>query len=179
MRIAFYAPLKWPGHPVPSGDRLLARMFVAALEAAGHEVLLASRLRTYEGRGDAARQARIAAVGAAFARRLIRRWQRPDAGAPDLWFTYHVYHKAPDHLGPCVATDVSGIPELIEDGVTGLLVAPRDRDALARALARLVGDPALRARLGLAGRERVLRDFSLERGIDRLVERFNGAFVSP
>ncbi len=80
---------------------------------------------------------------------------------------------------PCVATDVSGIPELIEDGVTGLLVAPRDRDALARALARLVGDPALRARLGEAGRERTLRDFSLERGIDRLVERFGGAVVSP
>jgi glycosyltransferase involved in cell wall biosynthesis len=74
---------------------------------------------------------------------------------------------------------VSGIPELIEDGVTGLLVPPRDRDALARALAWLVGDPALRARLGEAGRERTLRDFSLDRGIDRLVERFGGAVVSP
>jgi len=123
MRIAFYAPLKWPGHPVPSGDRLLARMFVAALEAAGHEVLLASRLRTYEGRGDAARQARIAAVGAAFARRLIRRWQRPDAGAPDLWFTYHVYHKAPDHLGPRVARAL-GIPYVIAEAS----VAPKQRD---------------------------------------------------
>jgi len=80
---------------------------------------------------------------------------------------------------PCVATDVSGIPELIEDGVTGLLVPPRDRDALARALARLVGDPALRAQLGEAGRERTLRDFSLERGIDRLVQRFGGAVASP
>ena len=80
---------------------------------------------------------------------------------------------------PCVATAVSGIPELIEDGVTGLLVPPRDRDALARALARLVGDPALRTRLGEAGRERTLRDFALERGIDRLVERFDGAVVSP
>jgi len=123
MRIAFYAPLKWPGHPVPSGDRLLARMFVAALAAAGHEVVLASRLRTYEGRGDAARQARIAAVGAAFARRLIRRWQRPGAGAPDLWFTYHVYHKAPDHLGPRVARAL-GIPYVIAEAS----VAPKQRD---------------------------------------------------
>jgi glycosyltransferase involved in cell wall biosynthesis len=80
---------------------------------------------------------------------------------------------------PCVATAVSGIPELIEDGVTGLLVAPRDRDALAQALARLVGDPALRVRLGEAGRERTLRDFALERGIDRLLARFNGAAASP
>ena len=80
---------------------------------------------------------------------------------------------------PCVATDVSGIPELIEDDATGLLVAPRDRDALTRALARLVGDPALRARLGEAGRERTLRDFALARGIDRLVARFDGAVASP
>lgn len=123
MRIAFYAPLKWPGHPVPSGDRLLARTFVAALTAAGHEVVLASRLRTFEGRGDAARQARIAAVGAAFARRLIRRWQRPDAAAPDLWFTYHVYHKAPDHLGPHVARALA-IPYVIAEAS----VAPKQRN---------------------------------------------------
>jgi glycosyltransferase involved in cell wall biosynthesis len=123
MRIAFYAPLKWPGHPVPSGDRLLARMFVAALETAGHEVVLASRLRTFEGRGDAARQARIATVGAAFARRLIRRWRRTGAGAPDLWFTYHVYHKAPDHLGPRVASAL-GIPYVIAEAS----VAPKQRD---------------------------------------------------
>jgi glycosyltransferase involved in cell wall biosynthesis len=76
---------------------------------------------------------------------------------------------------PCVATAVSGIPELIEDGVTGLLVPPRDREALAGAIARLVADPALRARLGEAGRERTLRDFVLERGIDRLAARFGGA----
>ena len=123
MRIAFYAPLKWPGHPVPSGDRLLARMFVAALEAAGHEVVLASRLRTFEGRGDAARQARIAAVGGACAQRLIRRWQRPGAPAPDLWFTYHVYHKAPDHLGPRVARALA-IPYVIAEAS----VAPKQRD---------------------------------------------------
>jgi glycosyltransferase involved in cell wall biosynthesis len=76
---------------------------------------------------------------------------------------------------PCVATAVSGIPELIEDGVTGLLVPPRDREALAGAIARLVADPALRARLGEAGRARTLRDFVLERGIDRLAARFGGA----
>ena len=123
MRIAFYAPLKWPGHPVPSGDRLLARMFVAALTAAGHEVVLASRLRAFEGRGDAARQARIAAVGAALARRLVRRWQRAGAAVPDLWFTYHVYHKAPDHLGPRVARAL-GIPYVIAEASA----APKQHD---------------------------------------------------
>jgi glycosyltransferase involved in cell wall biosynthesis len=79
---------------------------------------------------------------------------------------------------PCVATAVSGIPELIEDGVTGLLVPPRDREALAGALARLIMDRALRERLGEAGRARTLRDFSLERGIDRLVARFGATAIS-
>jgi glycosyltransferase involved in cell wall biosynthesis len=58
------------------------------------------------------------------------------------------------------------------------VVPPRDRAALAGAIARLVADPALRLRLGDAGRERTLRDFSLERGIDRLVARFGGAAVA-
>jgi len=123
MRIAFYAPLKWPEHPIPSGDRLLARTFVAALRAAGHEVVLASRLRAFEGHGDAERQARIAKVGEALARRLARRWLRPGAVAPELWFTYHVYHKAPDHIGPRVARAL-GIPYVIAEAS----VAPKQRD---------------------------------------------------
>ena len=45
MEIAFYAPLKPPGHPVPSGDRRMARGLMAALGAAGHRVVLASALR--------------------------------------------------------------------------------------------------------------------------------------
>jgi hypothetical protein len=45
MRIAFYAPMKPPDHPVPSGDRRMSRLLIAALGRAGHEVELASRLR--------------------------------------------------------------------------------------------------------------------------------------
>ena len=73
---------------------------------------------------------------------------------------------------PCVATSVSGIPELIEDGRTGLLVEPRTPKALARALARLIGDPALRRALGDAGFARTTTDFSLQAGADRLAQRF-------
>ncbi len=73
---------------------------------------------------------------------------------------------------PCIATVVSGIPELIEDGTTGLLVPERDRDALTGALLRLIDDPAMRRRLGQAGFERTRRSFAMEAGIDRLVERF-------
>ncbi len=71
----------------------------------------------------------------------------------------------------CLATDVSAIPELIRDGETGLLVPPGDPAALTVALARLIRDPALRARLGAAGAERLRRDFSLEQGLDRLADR--------
>lgn len=115
MRIAFYAPLKAPTHPVPSGDRRVARALVAALSMAGHEVRLASRFRSFEGDGDPVRQARIAKLGSKIADRLIARWERGDADArPDLWFTYHLHHKAPDWLGPTVAAAL-GIPYLVAE----------------------------------------------------------------
>jgi len=62
-----------------------------------------------------------------------------------------------------VASDISGIPELVEDGVSGLLVPPGDAAALAVAVERLHADPDLRARLGQAARRRVERDFDLRR----------------
>ncbi len=62
-----------------------------------------------------------------------------------------------------VATKVGGVPELVEDGVTGFLVPPRDPDALAGALQRLIADPELRRRMGEAGREKALRKFTLSR----------------
>lgn len=61
-----------------------------------------------------------------------------------------------------VATSVGGVPEAIEDGVTGLLVPPSDPGALASALDRLLADRELRARLGAAARARFEREFTLE-----------------
>ena len=61
---------------------------------------------------------------------------------------------------PVVATRVGGIPEVVEDGVNGYLVEPGDVDALAARVAALVADPALRTRMGKAGRARVERDFT-------------------
>jgi glycosyltransferase involved in cell wall biosynthesis len=72
----------------------------------------------------------------------------------------------------CIATDHSGIPELIEDGRTGVLVSPGDRAALADALARLIAGPAERLRLGAAGSFRVRAEFSAEAGLDMLAGRF-------
>jgi glycosyltransferase involved in cell wall biosynthesis len=62
-----------------------------------------------------------------------------------------------------VASDISGIPELVEDGVSGLLVAPGDAEGLADAVQRLHDYPELRMRLGEAARRRVERDFDLRR----------------
>ncbi|HUC73584.1 MAG TPA: glycosyltransferase family 4 protein [Stellaceae bacterium] len=75
----------------------------------------------------------------------------------------------------CIATDISGIPELIETGTTGLLVPPADPPALAHALAELIGDPARRAALGAAGERRVRARFSMTSGIDLLAQRFGPA----
>jgi glycosyltransferase involved in cell wall biosynthesis len=114
MRIAFYAPLKSPDHPTPSGDRRVAQLFLTALQAGGHEVFLASRFRSYEGRGDQARQARLSSVGARLAERFLARCQAAPQTAPELWFTYHLYHKAPDWLGPGIA-DSLAIPYVIAE----------------------------------------------------------------
>jgi glycosyltransferase involved in cell wall biosynthesis len=63
---------------------------------------------------------------------------------------------------PVVASAVGGLVDAVEDGVTGLLVPPRDVGALRAALERLLGDGALRARLGAAGREKAQRELSLD-----------------
>ena len=108
MRIAFYAPLKSPDHPVASGDRLIAGLLVRALQRAGHDVVTASRLRTFDGTGDRHRQLRLAQAARIEARDLVARWTdtpRP----PRCWLTYHLYHKAPDWMGPRVSARL-GIP---------------------------------------------------------------------
>jgi glycosyltransferase involved in cell wall biosynthesis len=72
----------------------------------------------------------------------------------------------------CLSTWLSGIPELIEDEVTGLLVPPGDRAALAKSLERLIRDPGLRARLGAAGEARIRTAFDADAAIEELARRF-------
>ena len=113
MRIAFYAPLKAPDHPIASGDRLIAGLLVRALERAGHEVVVASRLRTFDGAGDRRRQLGFANAAKAQARALQARWL-DSPRAPECWFTYHLYHKAPDWIGPRVSARL-GIPYVVAE----------------------------------------------------------------
>jgi glycosyltransferase involved in cell wall biosynthesis len=111
MRIAFYAPLKPPGHAVASGDRAMAQALIAALRMRGHTVGIASHFRSYDA-GSSGRQLRIRDIGQRLADRLLRRIE--PAGRPELWFTYHLYHKAPDWIGPAVTTEL-GIPYVIAE----------------------------------------------------------------
>jgi glycosyltransferase involved in cell wall biosynthesis len=143
MRIAAYAPLKPPDHPVPSGDRRVARLLDAALKLSGHEVEWAGTLRSRDGTGDPARQARLAKIGGYLARRLVRRWRAgPAHERPDLWLTYHLYYKAPDHLGPAVS-DALGIPYVVVEASVAMKRAGGAWDighrALLAALARADG----------------------------------------
>jgi glycosyltransferase involved in cell wall biosynthesis len=75
---------------------------------------------------------------------------------------------------PVVATRVAGIPELVEDGADGLLVPPGDAAALAAAVGRLIDDPALRASFARRGREKVERDFNVDREARRLCALLTG-----
>jgi glycosyltransferase involved in cell wall biosynthesis len=99
-RIAFHAPLKPPNHPIPSGDREIARNLLKALALAGFEPFVASEAIAYQKRPSAElfldRKARCEAD----MDRLLSAWREEPAQRPDLWMTYHPYCKAPDWIGP-------------------------------------------------------------------------------
>jgi len=78
----------------------------------------------------------------------------------------------------CVATRVSAIPELVRDGETGILVQDNDAPALARALESLIGNPARRRALGLAGQSAVAERFALDASIEPLARKFGLAAAS-
>tara|TARA_B100000674_G_scaffold499378_1_gene544684 strand:- start:222 stop:1364 length:1143 start_codon:yes stop_codon:yes gene_type:complete len=114
LQVAFYAPLKPIDHPVPSGDRLIARMLCEALQTAGMKVDIAARLRSRDAEGNILKQARLAELGTKLAARLLRQYQSGGRPKPDVWFTYHLYYKAPDWIGPIVA-DALGIPYVVAE----------------------------------------------------------------
>jgi len=116
MRIAFYAPLKAPGQGfAPSGDRRVAGLLMAALAHSGERVELVSTFRSYDSDGDRERQGALRAQGESVGHALAAQWRAlPRAEQPDLWFTYHLYYKAPDWLGPIV-TKALGIPYVVAE----------------------------------------------------------------
>ena len=79
---------------------------------------------------------------------------------------------------PVVSTRVGGVPELVAEDVHGLLVEPRDPEALAEAVARLLRDPALARRLGAEGRRRQQREFSLEAMVGRIEDLYEELWLA-
>ncbi|EEE38130.1 glycosyltransferase, group 1 [Rhodobacteraceae bacterium KLH11] len=120
-RVAFYAPMKSPQSPTPSGDREMARNLMTAIRAQGDTVELASELRIYDKFGDRTAQAGLHQKAQAEIRRLTT-----DLPADtNLWVTYHNYYKAPDLIGPTISR-VRGIPyvQLESTRATSRLTGP-------------------------------------------------------
>jgi len=105
-RVAFYAPMKPPGDPTPSGDREMARNLIAAIGAGGAEVEVVSQLKLHEKSGDPARQAALRKAAEAEVTRLTDALAGRDIA---LWVTYHNYYKAPDLIGPATCAAL-GLP---------------------------------------------------------------------
>lgn len=78
---------------------------------------------------------------------------------------------------PVVATNVGGIPDLVVDGVTGILVPPRDPTALAAAISGLLDDPDLRRRLGEAGRARRRSEFDISNTVRRVEDLYEELYA--
>ena len=89
-------------------------------------------------------------------------------GATDVFPT--VILEAMASARPVVSTRLAGIPELVVDGQTGMLVPPGDATALAQALEQLLRDPELRLRFGHAGRARIEQHFRIEQTVAPLIE---------
>ena len=77
---------------------------------------------------------------------------------------------------PVVATNGGGIPEIVVDGLTGLLVPMSDADSMAAAISHLIREPALARQMGLMGRQRVLEQFTIDHTIFKVEQVFDAVF---
>jgi|GEM_PF-306840 len=95
---------------------------------------------------------------------------------PSYYETFGLAALEPMAFGvPVVTTTAGGLPEVVEDGVTGILVAPGDAPALAEAMLRLLRDTDLRSRIGRAGRERAERRFDVAQHLDTTLQVFRAS----
>jgi glycosyltransferase involved in cell wall biosynthesis len=86
--------------------------------------------------------------------------------------------EAMERARPVIASAVGGLPEIVADGETGLVVEPGDAEALADAIVALAGDLDRAAAMGRAGRERAVREFPPERSVERIEELYRAALGS-
>ncbi len=114
MRVAFYSPMATPDARVASGVQRMGTLLQRALTAAGAEVVQLTLPRTYDGRGGA-RQAALKADSERAAAAYLETVRQGQTARPDLWFSYHVYYKSPDWIGPAVSRALS-IPYFVAEG---------------------------------------------------------------
>ena len=93
--------MKSPDHPIPSGDRQIARLIQNSLQKSGHRVDLVSTLRSWHKTADANWYQQIEQEAKKIADNYLH--HITDETKPDIWLTYHLYHKAPDWLGPYIS----------------------------------------------------------------------------
>ena len=115
MGVAFYAPMKPPTSPRPSGDRLMARLLMSALKHAGHDVSLVSKFRSWNENGDPKHQDLLENR----AKNVIKRISKHNLSGirvfkPDIWVTYHLYYKALYLIGPQLS-EFLGIPYIVAE----------------------------------------------------------------
>jgi glycosyltransferase involved in cell wall biosynthesis len=115
VNVCFYSPFVVADPQVPSGAARVATLFQRALTGAGMNVHCPALPRTFDGKGDAARQREAMDASALAAEGLLEQIARGAVARPDLWFSYHVYYKSPDWIGPTVAGRL-GIPYVIAEG---------------------------------------------------------------
>ena len=180
-----------PGPLVLFAGRLEARKGIATLIDAIERLMVLDRSARYVLAGDdsaaigktwkeklrrrdAATAARIEITGEVSAERLAGLYRECDLFvAPSLWESFGlVFLEAMANAKPVVGTSVGGIPEVVEDGVTGILVQPGDSGALAGAMGELLRDPERCARMGRAGWTRWREKFSREAMASRTLEAY-------
>ena len=114
MNIGFYAPLKSPDSAIPSGDREMAKLLFSSLQSQGHEVKLVSRFKSREPEGLIERQKQLQLQGEQVSNELIEEFSTIGNWRPDLWFTYHMFYKAPDLIGPKISAALK-IPYVVAE----------------------------------------------------------------
>ncbi|WP_310619566.1 glycosyltransferase family 4 protein [Flexibacterium corallicola] len=102
MQIAFTSPMKPLDSTVPSGDRSMGRLLMDALQRSGHEVEIATKFRSWSAEGGDSHFDALAHSSGLEAHRIATEWTERGY-RPDLMVTYHLYHKAPDWIGPALA----------------------------------------------------------------------------
>ena len=112
MNIGFYAPLKSPDSAIPSGDREMAKLLFSSLESQGHQVKIVSRFKSREPEGLEEKQKQLKLRGEQISKELIKKFSVIGNWRPDLWFTYHMFYKAPDLIGPSVSAALK-IPYIV------------------------------------------------------------------